>query len=136
MSDNATFEFVTSTNCNRVAVEVSSRWNGFGYSSDVYVYPDIRDRIFCTLEYFFGAQKERSMLIQVLKYLKDISSDKKIYYYRCDDLAPLINLHIPILEINAEDIFTADFSPCLGASIVTKYALSPESIDRCHTQHV
>lgn len=130
MSNSATFEFITSVEINEIKTEVSARWYGAGYSADVYTYPEWQDRILCTLEYFFGVQKERFMLFQVLKYLKYISFDQKVYYYRCADFAPIYDLRIPVLEICAEDIFTDEFSPSMGASIETKYAISSGSIDK------
>ena len=131
MSDNATLEFESSVDKEKIQSEVSKKWKRFGYKSYVYNYPEIPNKIFCTLDYFFGYPDEVAMFNEVLKYLRSIAKDGKVFYYRCDDFAPIIESepHMPILEINAEDIFTPELSPSIGASMERKYLVSTESID-------
>jgi hypothetical protein len=128
MSDSVTLEFKSSLEEEEIASTISEHWTGFGYYVHVYTYPHILGKVFCTLDYF-GYREEREMLIGVLKYIRKISLDGKIYYYRCADFVPITKPSIPVLEISVDDLFSPDFSPSLSASIETKYLLSSDSIN-------
>ncbi|MBE7384998.1 MAG: hypothetical protein F6J95_026750 [Leptolyngbya sp. SIO1E4] len=130
MSNSASFEVKTSVNLEEILSVVSGLWVGNAYHVDVLIHPDTSGRIFCILDYFFKENLEQhKMLTEVLKYLSEISEDKKIYYYRCVDFFPIQDSVIPITEINLEDLFKADFEPSIGASVEVKYLISSASIE-------
>lgn len=131
MSNSATFEFETAVEISEVTETISFLWNRFGYEASIYVESGAPERTFCTLDYLFGAPEERPMLMSVLQYIHSISSDGKVYYYRCADFVGAVNnraAHLPILEVSVDDLFIADYAPSLAASIETKYLVSSQSL--------
>ncbi|MEL6814319.1 MAG: hypothetical protein AAFP03_05830 [Cyanobacteria bacterium J06598_3] len=124
MSDSATFEFETAVAIAEVSETISFLWDGSCCEANVYAESGAPGRTFCTLDYLFGTPEERPMLMSVLQYIHSISSDGKVYYYRCADFVGAVNnrsAHLPILEVSVDDLFTADYAPSLAASVETKY---------------
>lgn len=124
MSDSATFEFETTVKQETLKHQISLLWCGWGYSVDVYHYPDYSNRIFVTLEYIFGYPEEEVMIRNVVTYLLKIAVNQKVYYYRCADFAPLADDVFLVLDISVDDLFREEFRPALGASMMQKFLLS------------
>ena len=136
MSANATLEFISFIEIGEIERNVSKIWTGRAYSADIVQYPELPNRLFCVLDYFFGYPQEKSMFYAVLSYLYKVSSDKKIFYYRCYDLAPSTayedNL-VKVEEVESQDIFSK-IPPSLGASLVVKYLITADSLSHLSKQ--
>lgn len=93
------------------------------FVQEVVLFQDIKEFVFCILEYIFGEPEEESMIREVVSYLPNVSLNQEIYYYRCLDFIGLIDPEHLIVEIEIEDLFSKEYAPSIGASLEQKYRI-------------
>lgn len=126
MSNSATFELKTSESITTIQNCVSQLWRGYAvnvFVQEVLLFQNVKDSVFCILEYIFGEPEEESTIREVVSYLLSIYLNQEIYYYRCSDFIGLVDPKRPIVEIEIEDLFSKEYAPSIGASLEQKYKI-------------
>ena len=122
MSNTAAFELRSDLSRDIIRKEVNQIWKG--YDADISSYNNHKnnDIIFCDLLYIFGYPEEEEQIREVIDYLLSIALEQQVYYYRCSDFIGGVDKN-RIVEITVDDIFTDQYRPSIGASIVEKYLI-------------
>ncbi len=120
MSNSVSFEFHTDLDSQYLLKDIRKIWKS--EDMDAEVYPGIKtSSLTCVLSYYYGHPDQQAKILDVANYLFSITSDGKLFYYRCNDtINECIDFPFPI---TLDDIFTDDFEPGMYNGIQYRYLI-------------
>lgn len=131
MSAIVTFEIKTRKEISHIFQEVSEKWRSVSEHNQTEIIPS-RGSLYITLSHYYAndeykLQGEQAAIRSIVKYLRAIADDGKLYYFR-DGFGDYPDHYRPIM---VDELFTDEFEPSMNTEYHLRYEIS---CDRAETK--